>query len=712
MARQGLQLDHLTMGVCYYPEHWDERMWEDDLRRMRGYGIEVVRIAEFAWNQFEMQEGCYTFDLFDRFMELALREQMKVIFCTPTATAPAWMSEKYPEILNSTIDGELYRHGTRRHNNLNSPKYRDFSAKITEKLAEHYSAFPNLIGWQLDNEINCENDLYYSESDHQAFRDYMKRKFGSLDRLNKEMGTVFWNQIYTDWDQIHLTRRTNTFGQTNPHMQLEEKRFISETVIGYFKLQADIIKRYRREDQFLTTNGLFRHVDYQKLTEDILDFITYDSYPNFAFSVDLDPEQTNGMRDRNSSNNLTYARSISKVFGIMEQQSGGGGWNCSMVQSAPKPGQMRLWTLQSIAHGADYVSYFRWRTCAFGTEMYWRGLNDPSNRPNRRLAELELIYQAIQKIGEIVHSEYQANVAILRDYDNEWDGEQDLWHGRCRRASEDAWFCSLQKHHVPFDYYYLEEDTNEASESEKKRDRQREEWKKYTHLVYCHPAILTEERVRLLTSYVENGGTLILGCRTGYKKINGQHTTEPLPGEAAKLCGLEVLDYTPLSKYDGASVMQCDCFSGKEYSAPILNEVLEATDGEVVGVFGNQYYAGKPAVVKNQVGKGSVYYFASAFGEDTAELACELTGIRNQFASVMEIPKQVELAVREKNGAAYLFLLNYQQEAASVEIRKAMTDLLSGKTIEGACMIEGYGCMVLKTAKIKISQENTSQKIR
>lgn len=179
-----LYRNYITLGVCYYPEHWSEKMWEDDLRRM------------------------------------------KVIFCTPTATPPLWLSETYPEILNADIDGNRYYHGTRRHNNLNSPVYRSFSAKITEKLAEHYACHPQVIGWQLDNEINCENDCYYSESDHKAFRKYCKKKYVTLDNFNRQMGTVFWNQTYTDWNQLYLTRRTNTFGHTNPHIQLEEKRFI------------------------------------------------------------------------------------------------------------------------------------------------------------------------------------------------------------------------------------------------------------------------------------------------------------------------------------------------------------------------------------------------------------------------------------------------------------------------------------------------------
>lgn len=401
MKDRRLKMDHITLGVCYYPEHWPEDMWQADLQEMKRCGIEVIRIAEFAWNKFEPQEGVYTFDFFDRFMEVAEKKGMKVIFCTPTATPPLWLTEKYPEVLNADLDGNTYYHGTRRHYNLTSPVYREFSRKITEKLAEHYVNHPWIIGWQLDNEINCEMDVYYSESDHTAFRRYMKKKYETLERLNEAMGTVFWNQTYTDWEQVHLTRRTNTYGQTNPHFQLEEKRFIAASAAEFFHIQSEVIrkwqKKYGREDQFITTNGLFRHIDYQQVVDESMDFITFDNYPAFAYENILVPEQTNGMKDRNSSQMLARTRSISPVFGIMEQQSGAGGWNCRMMMPMPKPGQMRLWSLQAIAHGADFVSYFRWRTATVGTEIYWHGLHDYDNRENRRVRELIQTAETVKK---------------------------------------------------------------------------------------------------------------------------------------------------------------------------------------------------------------------------------------------------------------------------------------------------------------------------
>ena len=671
-----LNIDHITLGVCYYPEHWDKSLWRDDLKKMKEYGIETVRIAEFAWNKFEPHEGVFNFDFFDEFMDITVDECMKVIFCTPSATPPAWMSTKDPEILNADVDGNPINHGLRRNCNLNSEKYRFFVSRVTEKLAEHYSRYSNIVAWQLDNEINCECDLYYSESDHNAFREYLKNKFGTLDKFNDAIGAAFWNQTYTDWDEVHLPRRTNSGRMGNPHIGLLEKHFISDTVISFFKLQADIIRRYT--DAPVTTNGLFRHIDYQRLVDEALDFITYDNYPNFAYERRLDVSRQNGMRDRNSSYNLSRARGISPIFGIMEQQSGPSGWNFRMEQPAPKPGQVRLWTLQAIAHGADFVSYFRWRTCTFGNEIYWHGLHDYCNKPNRRTRELEKTYKDIGLLQPVCGKEYIAEAALLKDYDNEWDAEEDVWHSSVDEISYDGWFRAFQKKHIPYDLVYINDKT------------ELNELLKYKVVVYPHPTIFTKERAALLEAYAEQGGTVIFGCRTGYKDLTGKCRMIPMPGFAAELCGTEVEEFTFLSPYDKGQYVN---IGEKRVSAPCFNDVLQITDGMQLGVFESNYYAGKPALSVKETGKGKVYYFGAAFAEDTANAFIELINIRTPMGldELIDIPESVELAIRGE----YIFLLNYGEDRIEMNCSAGFKDMISGETYSDKIIIEGYNAVVL-----------------
>ena len=238
-----------------------------------------------------------------------------------------------------------------------------------------------------------------------------------------------------------------------------------------------------------------------------MDFITFDNYPAFAYENILVPEQTNGMKDRNSSQMLARTRSISPVFGIMEQQSGAGGWNCRMMMPMPKPGQMRLWSLQAIAHGADFVSYFRWRTATVGTEIYWHGLHDYDNRENRRVRELIQTAETVKKISPYVTGQlFRAPIAILIDYDNEWDGENDIWHGPLREKSMDGLFCALQKTHIPYDLVNLREDVTP------------EDLARYQVAFYPHSTIFTKRQKEVLEKAVEMGLTLLFGCRSGYKR--------------------------------------------------------------------------------------------------------------------------------------------------------------------------------------------------
>ena len=446
---QNFQWKEMTMGTCYYPEHWSRELWQDDLQRMKAAGITVIRVAEFAWNKVEPEEDVFVFDFWDEFLELCKLEEIQVIFGTPTATPPAWLTEKYPEVLNCRQDGVPYRHGARRHYNYNSPKYRELSARIVEKLAQHYGKHPAIVGWQIDNELNCEVDEFYSEADSVAFRNFVKEKYKTLDNLNEAWGTVFWNQTYTDWEQIYVPRPVLNNGY-NPHLRLDYYRFISESTISFCKMQAEIISKYKKDGDYITTNGMFWNLDNHKMAEECLDVYTYDSYPSFAFGLNRDPKTAKDLNDRHWSKNLTEVRSICSHFGIMEQQSGANGWTTRMEGPAPRPGQLTLWAMQSVAHGADYISFFRWRTCTFSTEMYWHGILDYDNRDNRKLAEVKDFYKKLKCLDEVCGADYTAAFGVLKDYDNMWDTNVDAWHKRVEAQSSEEIFIASEIYHTPY----------------------------------------------------------------------------------------------------------------------------------------------------------------------------------------------------------------------------------------------------------------------
>ncbi len=674
-----LGFDHITLGVCYYPEHWPENIWESDLRRMKESGIEVVRVAEFCWCLFEPSEGAYCFDLFDRFLALCEREKMKVVFCTPTATPPAWLTEQYPDTRNALLDGTPLHHGLRRHYNYNSATYQALTGKIVHALGAHYGDHPSIIGWQLDNEFNCETNEFYSEADHAAFREYMKRKYQTLDNLNEKMGTVVWSQNYSAWEQVHLRRPTNG-NQFNPHFLLEERRFISDSTLNYAKLQADILRPYIGQ-RFITTNGLFGHVDYTRMMEQSLDFLCYDSYPNFALDMNQKKDNLDDIKDRRWSESLMKTRAFSPRFGIMEQQTGANGWTGRMEAPMPRPGQIRLWAMQSLAHGADFISFFRWRTAPCGTEIYWHGILDYDNMDNRRLHEIKAFHADVQKLSSVFDSPVVANVAIARDFANEWDAEYDHYHGRLQAQSENSLFRACQHTHTPADYLYINEHTQLSALA------------KYRLIIYPHATILEKEIADVLKAYVEQGGTLVFGARTGYKDQFGRCPMRNLAGYAGGLCGVRIKDYTFVGPDDEEGLV---LYGEDTVEAPVFHDILEVIlpDAKVEAVFQSNYYKGEPAMVSRPLGQGRACYYGAAFSESMAVKLLEKTGCASPVQNILASPS-VELVVREKDGESYAFLLNYMRTVQRIEIKIPMTELLTGEVLCGVYDLEPFGVRVL-----------------
>lgn len=679
MKKQIFQWNTMTMGVCYYPEHWPKELWAEDLERMKNTGISTLRAAEFAWSIFEPQEGTFSFEFFDEFLALCQEKNMHVILGTPTATPPVWLTEAYPETLNADKNGVLLRHGCRRHYNYNSPVYQQFCCRIVEEMARHYGKHPAVVGWQIDNEINCETNEFYSDADHQAFRSFVKRKYGTLAKLNEAWGAVFWNQTYTDWEQIYGPRPVLNGGY-NPHQLLDYYRFISHSALHFCQMQAEIIRKYKKPGDFITTNGLFGNLDNHKMQKECLDVYTYDSYPSFAFGLDRTPKISDDLNDRKWTRNLLEVRSVCPHFGIMEQQSGANGWCNRMEGPAPRPGQLTLWAMQSVAQGADYISFFRWRTCTFGTEMYWHGILDYDNRDNRKLEEVKDFYQKFQTLQPVCGAKNVTAFALLKDYDNEWDAQVDVWHQRVKQQSEKEIFAASELNHTPYDILYLCEDTA------------LEELLQYPMLIYPHPVLMNQERTQLLKAYVEQGGTLILGCRSGYKDMSGQCNMLPQPGLLQELTGTDVRDFTFLSPNEEDTFAQWD---GELLETPVFNDLLTPLEGtKVLASYQNSYYPGTAALTEKSLGKGRVLHFGSTFSRKNMKQFLRYTNVLEPFAEYIDGPEGVEIVLRQKEGRNFLFVLNFQPAEQHFVLKKQAVLLYTGERVSGTCSLQPFGTAV------------------
>lgn len=673
--KKGNVWSEINLGVCYYPEHWDEKYWADDLRRMKEIGLETIRIAEFSWSKVEPREGTFVFEFFDKFMSYVELEGLKVIFCTPTATPPAWLTHNYPKCLNATIEGNLYHHGARRHYNYNSSKYRELCSRIVEKLGEHYGEHPNIIGWQIDNEFNCEINEFYSDSDHKAFRQYIKNKYETLQELNRAWGTAFWNQDYSEWEQVHAPRLTVNHGY-NPHQKLDYIRFVSESTIDFCKMQSDILQKYVKSNDFITTNGMFGNLNNHKMVRQCLDTYTYDSYPNFAYAMNSEPEKSNDLKDRKWSRNLTEVRSICPHFGIMEQQSGANGWVDRMEAPAPKPGQIMLWSMQSIAHGADFVSFFSWRTSCIGTEIYWNGILDYDSRDNRKVEEIKQLSARVKKISHIAGAEFVPTFGLIKSYDNRWDSEIDSCHKKVQSFSELEIFCAAQLSHTPFNMIDLREEFKDKP--------LKPEY--FPVLFYPHPTILSEEEYDILENYVNTGGILCIGCRSGYKNENGHCVMEPMPGLLRNISGGNVREFTWVRPEEKIKMT----WVNKEYEMPIFHDVLEAEGATVLGRFQGGHYDKKPALLEHTYGKGKVLHLGGVFTRELVTDILEYTGVISPLEKYIVVTKNCELVLRKKWNKYYIFVLNYNNSEQSISIKEKMQDIDNGEIIWGEIVLKPY----------------------
>ena len=447
-------------------------------------------------------------------------------------------------------------------------------------------------------------------------------------------------------------------------------------------MQADIIRSHKKPEQFITTNGSFAHLDYQRLREESLDFLSYDSYPNFAYDSSLYRAE-DVLKDRKWSRNLTETRAVSPIFAIVEQQTGANGWTISMDSPTPRPGQIALWTMQSIAHGADFIGFFRWRTGIMGTEIYWHGILDYSGRENRRFREVRKIAEDLEKMQEIAGAEYVAKVGIVRDYDNIWDAEVDRWHGKVEKASVNNLYAAAQLLHAPMDFVYLNDSTKVS------------DLQKYEVLFYPHASILTEERAKLLEAYVSAGGKLFMGCRTGYKDITGKCVMDYLPGLAARLTGTDIPEYTPVAPDEGKIYIN---WEGGKAEAAVFNDILSpmGESAEVLATYDNSYYKGEPALICNSFGEGKAYYFGGAFGLDTAKLFLEKSGAAEPYRSVIELPECCEIAVRRKQQQEFLFVLNYSANTVEFSLNQELFELLAQTKEKGKIELAPYGVKIYR----------------
>jgi beta-galactosidase len=662
----------IYFGADYYPEQWPEERWPEDARLMKEAGFNVIRLAEFAWSKMEPSEGKFDFDWLDRALKILHEQGIVALLGTPTASPPPWLMTKHPDIFRVREDGLRVTYGNRCEYCPNHPTYHDHTRRIVTAMAEHYADHPAVIGWQIDNEMG---NRCYCPVCQLKFQNWLKVRYGTLEKMNAAWGTEFWSHTYTDWAQIPVPLTTG--GSPNPGLALDFRRFISDSYVSYQQMQVDIL-RQKCPQHFITHNfmGLgYDGLNYYDLAR-TLDIVSWDNYPAGFWLKDkrvTEPETLalghDSMRGLKQQN-----------FWTMEQQAGPSGWE--IVSPSPRPGELRLWAYQSIAHGADGIVFFRWRTARYGTEQYWHGLLDHHGLPGRRYKEIKQMGAELQKIGATIQgSSVKAKVAILQSYDSRF-AFQVQPNNPSFHYSEHVThvYKALFNRNIAVDVISPQADLSD-------------------YMLVIVPAlhILDEAVAGRLNQYVQAGGTLVVTPRSGVKDVANAVVNRPLPGLLAEVCGMTVAEYDSLAAGTSQSVKFVIPELAKSDSVEALAwcDILAPKSAEVIARYTDDYYAQQPAITLNRYGKGQAIYVGT-FGNDALYKA--LFGWLLQkldLRGALTTPSGVEVTQRWQGDRRLLFVLNHTDTQQTITLPNEYIDLFNEKTLHGRVTVAAYEVLVL-----------------
>jgi len=656
-------------GVDYYPEAeaTSESQLEKDASLMEAAGINFVRMAEFAWAKMEPTEGHYDFAWLDDALKVLNAHGIKAVLGTPSASPPAWLMAKYPDIAAMNEQGVRYRYGSRRNYCLHNPQFLAAVRGIVTAMAEHYKNHPGVLGWQIDNELG--GPFCYDSYCLAAFQKWCEAKHGSLDALNRDWGTIFWGHTYSDWSQVPLPWNT-LYGVHNVSLALDYRRFFSDSSRDFLKLQADIL-RQTAPGKAITHNemGMFDDIDYSSFNTQ-LDFVAWDNYPMIFrkeysdyFDVALAHDLMRGSKDGQN-------------FMVMEQEGGLPGWMDFWGHQAA-PGLYRAWAYQSIAHGADGVCFFRWKTSRYGTEQYWQGVLDQDGYPNQRYRTVAVMGRELQQLASVLHGSRPVSpAALLVSPDSRWAFHiQTLVKDFDYNRQLGLYYAALRKDGINVDVVFPQSD-----------------FSSYKVIVAPSLFVVSKPLVEKLNDFVKNGGTLVLTYRSGVKDEHNVVTDQTLPGPLADLAGVAIHDYDPSVGQEQELVGQ----DGSHYPASVWFDILTPATAETLATYGKGYYAGAAAVTMNRLQKGNVFYVGTE--SPSSDFYDRLLTHVMQAAGVEAGPRTpagVELATRQGPSGKVVFLINYTDKEQAVVLGQAYQDALTGNAEPSEVRLQPFDVKVL-----------------
>ncbi|QYC42739.1 Beta-galactosidase BgaB [Nonomuraea coxensis DSM 45129] len=659
----------LAYGGDYNPEQWDREVWREDVRLMREAGVNLVSLGVFAWASLEPEPGTYEFGWLDEVMDLLHDNGIAVNLATPTAAPPVWLTHLHPEVFPVREDGQPFGFGNRLHYDPSSPIYRRHAAAITTKLAERYSFHPALAMWHISNEYG---PTAYNEAAAVSFRRWLRRRYGTLDRLNEAWTTRFWGQVYTDWEQIDVPHIPRTW--MNPTRRLDFKRFTSDALLECFVAERDIVRSFR-DDLPVLTNFMrfFRHADYWRWAPE-----------EDAAALDIYPDPADPGSHVPAAFNFDLFRSLKggQPWLLMEQSSSAvSQWRLNVVK---EPGRMRLGSLQALARASDSVMFFQWRASRGGQERFHSAMVPHSGPDSRTFREIKDLGRELRLLAPVAGTTSRAEIAILFDWDGWWGLEEVFGLPR----SDFGYTGTVMRHYTPLWERHHAVDVVPAGAP----------LDGYKVLVVPNAYLMGDEGVRRVTGFARAGGTVLMSFFSGVVDADNRVRPDGYPGAFRELIGAKIDEYWPARPDERFTV---EFMGGRTATSTWWREDLRLEGGTALATYADGLLAGRAAVVENRYGAGRVVYVATlleqaAFDELVAATV-EAAGVRTRFAGV---PAHVECAVRGDETHEYVFLLNHSGESgASVPLETDGTDLLTGRAVAGRVELAPLGAAVVRIAR-------------
>ena len=656
---------YILFGGDFNPEQWDAATLEKDLILLKRAGINTLTLPVFAWAKMEPEEGRYEFEWLDRILDRIEAHEITYFLATPTCAQPAWMSKKYPEVLPVDIAGRKRTHGMRVFFCYNSEKYRERAAALAQAMADRYSKRKGLAGWHVANEYGTH---CYCENCQKKFRTWLADRYGSIENLNERWHTAFWGRQVYDFDEIYLPSELNDDYRFNPVISLDYNRFVTDSTIECYENEARILKAARPDlPVFTNISGYIKNINQFKMVPH-MDVAGWDNYPWPTDDPSFPAMKHDIMRAANGG----------QSFYVMEQSPNQQNWQ--PYNKIKRPGEVRKIAYQGLAHGSDSSMFFQMHQSKAGQEKFHGAVIGRTGEGDTR------IYREIRELGEelallgnrFVGATTPAEVGILFDWENWWALELTSGPTKDMDYLHEVWhyYKPFYDMNVPVDMVRYESD-----------------FSKYKVLVAPMLYMLRDGLAEKLDAFVRAGGTLIATYMTGYADVNDRCIFGAYPGPLREALGLWVEETDALRPEETNTMCIGERTLG---TCSFLCDLVNVETATVEATFGEDFYAGKPAITSNRYGRGRAWYIASRPEEKVLRQLIRGILRSRRIEGLFSCKGRVEITVRENEKGKTYFLINQGTETASVDLGSGYYgNLINHHTMQGEIYLGAGDVMVL-----------------